>query len=131
MLNHSEKRVKKDDIINIVNNSKKRNFTIVLCVENIDEVKDYAKLEPSYIAYEPPDLIGGDISVSSAKPDIIETAAKICDYYRVNLLVGAGVKTQLDMKKSMELGASGVLIASGIIRDPKPINKLNSLTNLL
>ncbi len=130
LLNHSEKRVKGEDIINTVNNSKKKGFTIVLCVENIEEVKDYAKLAPSYIAYEPPNLIGGNVSVSSAKPDIIEEAAKICEHYDVNLLVGAGVKTRLDLEKSMELGASGVLIASGIIRDPKPINKLNSLTNL-
>ena len=117
-------------MINTVDNSKKKGFTIVLCVENIEEVKDYAKLAPSYIAYEPPNLIGGNVSVSSAKPDIIEEAAKICEHYDVNLLVGAGVKTRLDLEKSMELGASGVLIASGIIRDPKPINKLNSLTNL-
>ncbi len=127
LLNHSEKRIEKNNIVETVKKAKENNFKIVLCVENIEEIKNYSELEPDYIAYEPPELIGGNISVSSSKPELIEKASKICEN-KTKLLVGAGVKTKKDIDKSMDLGAQGVLIASGIIRDPKPINKLISLT---
>jgi len=126
LLNHSEKRISEENIIKIIEKAKKNNFKIVLCVENIEEIEKYSKLEPDYIAYEPPELIGGNISVSNAKPEIIEKAGNICKN-KTKLLVGAGVKTKEDVDKSMDLGAYGVLIASGIIRDTKPINKLISL----
>ena len=47
-------------------------------------------MEPTYIAYEPPELIGGNVSVSSAKPEIIAQAAKACNG-KTKLLVGAGL----------------------------------------
>jgi triosephosphate isomerase len=126
LLNHSEKRIEGSVIEAVIKKSKELNFKIILCVENLDEAEKYAKLEPEYIAYEPPELIGGNISVSSAKPEIIGQAAEICKG-RTKLLVGAGVKTKEDIDTSMDLGASGVLIASGIIRNTKPINRLVSL----
>lgn len=126
LLNHSEKRLSKEIIEKTVKKAADLDFKIVLCVESLDEVKKYADLEPEYIAYEPPELIGGDISVSSSKPDIIEQASKICEK-KTKLLVGAGVKTRIDVETSLNLGATGVLIASGIIRNAKPINMLVSL----
>ena len=126
LLNHSEKRLHEEIIENTVKRAKDLDFKIILCVESIEEVKKYAILEPEYIAYEPPELIGGNVSVSSSKPDVIEKAAKICDK-KTRLLVGAGVKTREDIETSMNLGATGVLIASGVIRNAKPINMLVSL----
>ncbi|SMD30752.1 triose-phosphate isomerase [Picrophilus oshimae] len=128
LLNHSEKRLEIDDIRKTIEYSKSHDFKLVVCAENIDEIKSISKLRPDYIAYEPRELIGGDISVSNAKPDIIRSASVICSGNDVKLLVGAGIKTENDIKASINLGASGVLIASGVIKDPKPINKLISLT---
>lgn len=126
LLNHSEKRLPEEIIENTVKRAKDMDFKIILCVESIDEVEKYSVLEPEYIAYEPPELIGGNISVSSSKPDIIEKAAKICDG-KTGLLVGAGIKSREDIEISTDLGSAGVLIASGIIRNAKPINMLLSL----
>ena len=128
LLNHSEKRIGSTAIEETVKKSKKLDFEIVLCVEDLHEVEKYSNLEPAYIAYEPPELIGGNVSVSSAKPEIIAQAAKACNG-KTKLLVGAGVKTRKDIDISMDLGASGVLIASGIIRNAKPINMLVSLSS--
>jgi triosephosphate isomerase len=126
LLNHSEKRIENSKIVELVEKSRKLDFDIVLCVENLDEARNYSQLEPAYIAYEPPELIGGNISVSSSRPNIIEKAAKICEG-KTKLLVGAGVKNRQDIEISLDLGASGVLIASGIIGNTKPINMLVSL----
>ncbi|MEM0140134.1 MAG: triose-phosphate isomerase [Ferroplasma sp.] len=126
IINHSENRLPETEIKAIVKRAHELNFTIVLCAENLDEIKSFAELNPDYIAYEPPELIGGNISVSSSKPDIIKDAVKLCSG-KSKLLVGAGIKTGTDISKSMELGATGVLIASGIVRNAKPINTLVSL----
>ena len=41
-------------------------FPIVVCSENLVEAGEYSKLRPEFIAYEPPELIGGNVSVTSS-----------------------------------------------------------------
>ena len=41
LLNHSENRINEENIIRILEKSKNNNFTIVLCAENIEEIKKY------------------------------------------------------------------------------------------
>ena len=78
------------------------------------EVKKFNSLDVDFIAVEPPELIGGDVSVSKAEPEIIE--ASVRNAGNKKLLVGAGVKTREDVKIAMKLGARGVLVASGIAK---------------
>lgn len=127
LLNHSENRIKESSIEETVGRSRKMEFDIMLCVESKEEAVKYSKLEPSFIAYEPPELIGGDISVTSAKPDIVSDVVAICEKSNVNVIVGAGVKNGNDVRKSIELGAVGVLISSGVIKSSDPLDTLNSL----
>ena len=75
-------------------------------------------MKPDLIAYETPALIGGDISVTSVKPRVITKCVKECK--DIPLLVGAGVKTGLDSKEAIRLGAKGVFVASGIIKAKSP-----------
>ena len=114
ILNHSENRIPMDKIEATIKRCKQLGFPVVVCAKDADEVEKIAKLKPNYVAYEPPELIGGNISVSTAKPEVItESVKKAGD---VPLIVGAGVKTTDDVKKSIKLGAVGVLVASGIIK---------------
>ncbi len=78
-------------------------------------------MNPDLIAVEPPELIGGDISVSKAQPEIIEKSVRLVGENK--LLVGAGVKNGHDVRIAMSLGASGVLLASGVTRavDPESV----------
>ena len=66
-------------------------------------------------------MIGGDISVSTSQPEIIENAAKLIGPEK--LLVGAGVKNGEDVRLAIKLGAKGVLLASGVTKaeDPKAV----------
>ncbi|MCL4406555.1 triose-phosphate isomerase [Candidatus Parvarchaeota archaeon] len=74
-------------------------------------------MQPTAIAYEPPELIGGDISVSSSKPEIVKEFCDIVKSGSASLpLIGAGIKTPEDVKKSVELGAEGILVASGVMK---------------
>jgi triosephosphate isomerase len=36
------------------------------------------------------------------------------------VLCGAGVKTRADVEKAMELGAAGILLASGVVKAKDP-----------
>ena len=128
LLNHSEKRIQSEIITNIIKKAESLNFELVVCCENLNEIKLYSSMGARTIAYEPPELIGGNISVSSAKPEIIDEGVKICERDGASLLVGAGVKTREDVELSIKLGAQGILIASGITRAPDPRSALNSLT---
>jgi triosephosphate isomerase len=114
LINHSEKRMPMEKIKVIVKRCRQLGFIAVVCAQDPDEVKKIAELKPNYIAYEPPELIGGDISVSTAKPGVISESIQKAG--GIPLIVGAGIKTAEDVRKSIKLGAVGVLAASGIVQ---------------
>lgn len=131
ILNHSEMRVGDDFISKTSAKAKSMDFPIVICAENGAEAEKFSSLGPEFIAYEPPELIGGNISVTSAKPEIIQEVVDKCSKFSVPVLVGAGVKNNNDMRRSLELGAGGVLIASGIVLADDPLMSLTSLVEKL
>ena len=62
--------------------------------------------------------IGGDISVTTADPAIVsDTVAAVKEVNpEVRVLCGAGVKNGQDVATAIELGAEGVLLASGVTK---------------
>jgi len=46
---------------------------------------------------------------------------------KVKVLCGAGVKTGEDVKKALELGTEGVLLASGVVKAENPEKVLRDL----
>lgn len=99
-------------------------FTIV-CANTPEQAKKISAYVPGMIAVEPPELIGGDISVAKADPGIIERSVEMVG--QGELLVGAGVKNGDDVRISLALGASGVLLASGITKSDDPYSVLMDL----
>lgn len=131
LLNHSERRISYDLILESVDAARSRQIEVVLCAASREEVKKFAELDITYIAYEPPELIGGDISVSTSKPDIVREAASVCSSNGKRLLVGAGVKTEEDARAAVLLGASGILVSSGVVLARSPRTALSSLAKAL
>lgn len=129
LLNHSERRIGDDHIAAAIAQMKEDGMFSVVCAESVEECEYLVKFNPDLIAIEPPDLIGGEVSVSSAKPHLITDAVKILGPNKV--LVGAGIKTAQDVKIAMELGACGILVASGVVRAPKPMDALRELCQAL
>jgi triosephosphate isomerase len=92
------------------------------------ELAQVVMLKPTYASYEPPELIGSkEISVAEAHPDIISEAAEICKSAGVPLIVGAGVHSRADVKKSLELGAVGVALATDVVAATDPRTELMDL----
>jgi len=118
LINHSEHRLKLADIDFCVTRAKELNLDHIVCTNNISTSKAAAVFSPNFIAVEPPELIGGDISVTTADPDIVSGSVEaVKDIDKdVKVLCGAGVKNGMDVAKSIELGAEGVLLASGIVK---------------
>jgi len=118
LLNHSEKRLKLAEIEAGIAKLRSLGMVSIVCTNNINTTRAAAALGPDYVAIEPPELIGSGISVSQAQPGIVsgsvEAVKKINP--KVHVLCGAGIGKGEDLKKALELGTEGVLLASGIIK---------------
>lgn len=135
LLNHSENRILNnegkidyDTIGKIIEICKAHELKSFVCVENIEEAANIVKFNPTGIAYEPPELIGGNISVSTSKPDIVQAFCKLVKENSTSLaLIGAGIKTKEDVSQSVKLGADGILIASGVMKSQDIIKSIRDL----
>ncbi len=130
LINHSEHRLTLADIDTCIKLAKKFNLDHIVCTNNVATSKAVAALDPNFIAVEPPELIGGDISVTTADPDIVSNSVEVVKKVNNNIsvLCGAGVKNGKDVKKAIELGADGVLLASGVV---KPREKEKVIRDLI
>ena len=127
LINHSEHRISSKEIEKLVLKLKELKMISIVCVKDVAEVKKYLKINPDFIAIEPPELIGSGKAISTEKPDLIQKAAKIVNdsKNKTKLLCGAGIVSGEDVAKSIELGSKGILVASGIIK-AKNWNKIIS-----
>ncbi|MHA1223659.1 MAG: triose-phosphate isomerase [Candidatus Heimdallarchaeaceae archaeon] len=121
LVNHSEHRLKLSEIEQIISSSKKKNFFTCVCSNNIQTSKAIAAMSPRACAMEPPELIGSGISVTTRPDLVVETIEAIQKISKdVKPLVGAGVSTAQDVREAVELGAQGVLLASGFVKAKEP-----------
>jgi triosephosphate isomerase len=131
LLNHSERRLRIDILEKSIERAKEAGLVVVACANDADTGKAISAYDVDFIAVEPPELIGGDISVSSAEPELItESVEKICGKQKCSkVLVGAGVKSGEDVRTALKLGAAGVLVASGITKADDPEKALKELVS--
>lgn len=120
LINHSEHRISPQEVEEMVPRLKDLKMISVVCVKDVQEAERYVKLEPDYIAIEPPELIGSGRAVSKEKPDIITDAVKAVKGAKnsTRLLCGAGIVSGDDVSRALDLGADGILVASGIVKAP-------------
>ena len=117
ILNHAENKRDNKFIQKAVKQCKEAGLKVMLCAESMKRAQQLAKFSPEFIAIEPPELIGGDISVSTAKPTLISASVKAIQKINPKIIVitGAGIKNGGDVSKAIELGTKGVFVASGIV----------------
>ena len=127
-LNHSEHKLTMDVIKKTIEHCKKIKLKTMVFVKDIKQAKEVEKLQPDFLIYEPPELVAGNISVSSAKPEIIKNLSKKLKK-TTRFLVGAGIKTKEDVTISMKLGAAGIAVSSAITQAKEPGKKLKELMN--
>ncbi len=130
IINHAEHKVSIDHVANLME-MLPDGFPICACAADVEEARALAKLGPTFIAVEPPELIGGDISVTTADPAIVsDTVAAVKEVNpNVRVLCGAGVKNGQDVATAIQLGAEGVLLASGVTKANDPMGVLQDLVS--
>jgi triosephosphate isomerase len=129
LLNHSENRLKLADIDASLAAAERAGLETCVCGNNPAQIGAVSALGPGSVAVEPPELIGGDVSVSTADPDIVvdavEAAAAVDE--DVEVYCGAGVSTGDDVLAAQDLGATGILLASGVAKAEAPRVALEDL----
>jgi len=135
LLNHSEHELPPGQIHQILSNFEHlnigdSNFKFTVCFKTKGQVQNWLKSikpKPNFVAYEPPELIGGDVSVSQAQPEVIKRIVEILPDY--NVIVGAGVNSKKDVQTALDLGAKGVLVSSDVVKADNPEKELLDLAN--
>ncbi len=128
LINHSENRLQIDQIEEAVAKAKELGLISCVCANDALAAKSVASFSPDLIAVEPPELIGGEVSVSSAKPEVIaETVKKVRETADIPVLCGAGVNSKQDVETALELGSKGILLASAVTKAKDPEKVLMEL----
>ena len=132
IINHSEHKVTYRDLALIAGKAKLLGLEVLACADTPEEAVAVALLEPTMVAVEPPELIGSGIPVSKAKPEVITSSVEaVRRVSNVPVLAGAGISEALDAVRAVELGASGVLVASAIMKSKSPELSLRSFAEAL
>ena len=133
LINHSENRLKLADIDGSVQAAERAGLETIVCANNPEQIGAVTALGPDAVAVEPPELIGGDVSVATADPDIVtdavDAAANVDE--DVDVFCGAGISSGDDVDAAGDLGASGVLLASGVAKADDPRAVLEDLVDPL
>lgn len=129
-LNHSEHKFGDFDALYTANEkAMSANLKTLIFAGSLEELKKIVEFAPTYVAYEPAELVGSTTtSVAQAQPEIIVQATEIAKGAGLPLIVGAGIHSLGDVKKSLELGAVGVAVATDIVKAVDPKKELMELT---
>ena len=132
LLNHAENQIPLEQIEKTLNLIPEGMVTCV-CAADVEQARAIAAFGPDMIAVEPPELIGGDISVTTADPEIIKNTVLAVKSVnpKVDVLTGAGVKNGDDVKMPIKLWTLGVLLASGVTKSEDPESVLRDLCSSL
>jgi len=133
LINHSERRLRLADVDGAVRAAERAGLETCVCANNPAQIGAAAALGPDSVAVEPPELIGGDVSVATGDPDIVEDAVDAAADVdeSVDVYCGAGVSTGADVDAAAELGATGILLASGVAKADDPRAALEALVEPL
>jgi triosephosphate isomerase len=129
LLNHSEHPLDVPTIAITLPRLERVSLTAILCAQDVVQSQELATFSPRYLAVEPPELIGGTVSVSTAQPSVVSgTVAAVREVSpRTHVLCGAGIHDQHDVKRAFELGTEGILVSSAVTRAATPARAIDEL----
>jgi triosephosphate isomerase len=124
LLNHSEHvldfRILKSTVIE----TKKAGLKLMIITDTIELIRRVNRLQPDYIGFEDPKLIGGPEAMIDVHFDLVKTAASVAEK---PLIVGGGIRTKSQVRRSFQAGGQGVLVASEFAASVNPLKTLSEL----
>ncbi|HIH10851.1 TPA: triose-phosphate isomerase [Candidatus Woesearchaeota archaeon] len=133
ILNHSERRISLPVLAETVRLCTKARLVTVVCASTSAEAQRIARLRPSYIAYEPPELIGGKRSVIEVESQKLRTVVQLVkkkSHSATQVLCGAGIHSRHDVQEALRLGMAGVLVSHAVCGAKDPVKKEKELIGL-
>ncbi len=129
LVNHSEHPLPFAQCVQAVQRLKSLGLATVVCARDVPASRRLGRTEPLYLAVEPPELIGGDKAVSTARPEVVSGAVAAVHAVapKTRVLCGAGVHDRRDVARALELGSTGVLVASAVTRASDPRGAVEEL----
>ena len=122
LINHSEHPLTRPEIADALRRLTAVKLEGIVCAGDVEPARLLAELEPPYLAVEPPELIGGDVSVATARPEVVAMTVGAVHTVSPTTLVlcGAGIRDSGDVRRALELGSDGILVASAVTRSKNP-----------
>ncbi len=126
IINHSEHRIDFSTLNETISQIQSAGIRLIVCCESAEEAEKILEAKPYAIAYEPKELIGSGVSVTTRPEEV----TKFVDVVKGKTiaLIGAGVSTMEDVSKAIGLGADGALLASAFVKAENPKEKILELT---
>ncbi len=133
ILNHSESRRDPAELGRLVPRVLGMGMGVCICSQTEEEAARLARLGPTFLAIEPPELIGSGVAVSRERPELIQktVSAVRSTGFRGKILCGAGIVSGEDVARAVELGVDGVLVASSVVKSKDWESKVKELANSL
>lgn len=130
IINHSEHPINMPIIKKLIERLREIDLISLVCAKNLQELKQISELQPDFVAIEPPELIGTKRSISSEKPTLIKEAFNYLSSTgsTTKLICGAGINTPEDVQVALDLGSSGILAASSIVKAGSWYDKIYELS---
>jgi triosephosphate isomerase (TIM) len=129
LVNHSEHPLGPETVAATIERLNALGLVAIVCARDVPQARLLARYRPKYLAVEPPELIGGTVSVSTAQPEVITgTVTAVHDTSpQTHVLCGAGIHDREDVRRSFELGAEGILVSSAVALSDLPAQAILEL----
>lgn len=124
LLNHSEHALDFFTLKKTVAEAKKAKLKLMIIADSVELIQEINALMPDYIGFEDPRLIGGPEAMIDAHFIIVKQASAAA---QAPLIVGGGIRTKDQVKKSLQAGGKGVLVASEFAKSTEPQKTLQDL----
>jgi len=125
LINHSEHPVDPQDIHLYIKSAEENGLKTLVFTANLDLALEVDQYEPDYLFLETPKLISKRAMADF--PEEREKIKKFVAQVKACPLVGAGISSCQDVKKSLALGVKGVGLASAFILAENPESVLKDL----
>lgn len=129
LVNHSEHPLALREVGRTTELLRTAGLSAVVCARDARLARRVAAYRPPYVAIEPPELIGGRRSVSTARPEVVLAGVRAVGAVSpaTHVLCGAGIRDRRDVRRALELGAEGVLVASAVALARRPASAIEEL----
>ena len=124
LLNHFDHPIDIAVLPTTVKYCREAGLKIMIITASLEEIKTVSRLQPDFIGFEDPQLIGGPVAMIDAHFDLVNQAAVAA---KLPLIVGGGIRQTSHVIQSLQAGCKGVLVASEFAKSTDPVQTLQNL----